>query len=59
MTVLEAKIIWPESSLMNLISISFKVGNEHNKVQSGTEIEINPRELMQHHWGKTVSRDAW
>lgn len=52
MTGLEAKIMWPESSLMNLISISFKVGNEHDKVQSGTEIEINPRELMQYHWGK-------
>lgn len=28
-------------------------------MQSGTEIEINPRELMQHHWDKAVSRDAW
>ena len=50
--------MWPESSLMNLISISFKVGNEHDKVQSGTEIEINPRELMQYRWGKAVSRHA-
>ena len=36
--------MWPESSLINLISVSFKVGNEHDKVQPGTEIEINPRE---------------
>lgn len=50
---------YPDEFSFFFFFFPFKVGNGHERLQSGTEVEINSRELMQHHWSKAVSRDAW